>query len=83
MEALVHAELSPDGFELGKIAHGALVLELLARTRAARGRFNVTSTLECLSDQRGVKNEASTRRETLRRDDHPEGGSSRLDTLEL
>ena len=38
--------------------------------RATRGCFNRTSTLECLSDHKGVKNEASTLRETSKRDDH-------------
>ena len=37
---------------------------------ATRGRFNRTSTLECLSDRKGVKKNASTLRETLRRDEH-------------
>ena len=37
---------------------------------ATQGCFNRTSTLECLSDHKGVKNEASTLRETSKRDDH-------------
>ena len=38
--------------------------------RATQGCFNCTSTLECLSDHKGVKKEASTFRKTLKRDDH-------------
>ena len=51
-----------------KVPEGARVA--LVVNGATQGCFNCTSTLECLSDRKGVKKNASTLRETLRRDDH-------------
>ena len=48
-----------------------------AAVRAARGRFDRTSTLECLSQITSVSQATRIHslRETLKRDDHPEVGS--------
>ena len=54
------------GLEFGSVGLVTGAIDLIVDNRATQGCFNCTSTLECLSDRKGVKKNPSTLREILR-----------------